>query len=228
MSQFVEAFSLGNAAILSNVCLLPLYPGLIVMLAGRNDAVLAADHRTWPWHRVRPRLLGVAVLAGIVTFMMALGFVLHQLQRSVASVLDWVLPLVYGLVIVLGVTMLAGRNPFARLVTVNAPIVRSPVASSFLYGMFLAPMTLPCTGPIVVSAFVLGGVSGTGALVDQLWYFVAFALGFGWPLVLLPFLAVPLQRRLTRWMARHHREISIGSGVMMLTVAAVGLAAEFA
>ena len=48
----------------------------------------------------------------------------------------------------------------ARLATVNAPIVRSPMASSYLYGMFLAPMTLPCTGPIIVSAFVLGGVSG--------------------------------------------------------------------
>ena len=227
MSQFVEAFTLGNAAILSNVCLLPLYPGLMVMLAGRNDGATPAERRAPPWRRLGPRLLGVAVLAGIITFMIALGFVLHQVQRSVASVLDWVLPVVYGLVVVLGVLMLADRNPFARLATVNAPIVRSPMASSYLYGMFLAPMTLPCTGPIIVSAFVLGGVSGTGALLDQLAYFVAFALGFGWPLVLLPFLAVPLQRRLTRWMAAHHRAISIASGVLMLTIAAVGLRAEF-
>ena len=66
-----------------------------------------------------------------------------------------------------------------------------------------------------------------GALLDQLGYFVAFALGFGWPLVLLPFLAVPVQRRLTRWMARHHRAVSVASGVLMLVVAAVGLSAEF-
>jgi cytochrome c-type biogenesis protein len=167
------------------------------------------------------------VLAGIVTFMVVLGFVLHQVQRSVASVLAWVLPVVYGLVIVLGVAMLAGRNPFTRLTTLNAPIVSSPVGSSYLYGMFLAPMTLPCTGPIVVSAFVLGGVSGTGALLDQLAYFVAFALGFGWPLVVLPFLAVPVQRRATRWLASHHRAVSAASGVVMLVVAALGLSAEF-
>ncbi len=229
MSQFVEAFTLGNAAILSNVCLLPLYPGLMVMLAGRTDVVPAApspDARPGIWQRFGPRLLGLAVLAGIVTFMVALGFVLHQVQRSVADVLDWVLPVVYGLVIVLGVMMLLDRNPFARLTTVNAPIVRSPVGSSYLYGMFLAPMTLPCTGPIVVSAFVLGGVGGTGALIDQLWYFVAFALGFGWPLVLLPFLAVPLQRRLTRWLAQHHRAVSVVSGVVMLIVAAIGIWAD--
>jgi cytochrome c-type biogenesis protein len=223
MSQFLEAFTLGNAAILSNVCLLPLYPGLIVMLAGRNDA---AGELTG-WRRWAPRLLGVSVLAGIITFMVLLGFVLHQVQRSVASILDWLLPVVYGLVIVLGATMLAGRNPFTRLATVNAPIVGGPVGSSYLYGMFLAPMTLPCTGPIIVSAFVLGGVAGTGALFDQLWYFVAFALGFGWPLVVLPFFAVPLQRRMTRWMAQHHRAITAASGVVLLAVAVIGLVAEF-
>jgi cytochrome c-type biogenesis protein len=227
MSQFLEAFTLGNAAILSNVCLLPLYPGLIVMLAGRAAPADAAGGRFGPLRRLAPRLLGVAVLAGIITFMVVLGFVLHQVQRSVASILDWLLPVVYGLVIVLGVALLTGRNPFTRLSTVNAPIVGSAVGSSYLYGMFLAPMTLPCTGPIVVSAFVLGGVSGTGALVDQLGYFVAFALGFGWPLVVLPFFAVPLQRRLTRWMAERHRAISAASGVVMLAVAVVGLVAEF-
>ena len=86
MSQFVEAFTLGNAAILSNVCLLPLYPGLMVMLAGRAQPVDGLP--AGPLQRLTGRMLGVAVLAGIVTFMVVLGFVLHQVQRSVASVLD--------------------------------------------------------------------------------------------------------------------------------------------
>ncbi|NJR12622.1 hypothetical protein HC776_01690 [bacterium] len=34
MNHYVEAFLLGNTAILTNVCLLPLYPGLIAFLAG--------------------------------------------------------------------------------------------------------------------------------------------------------------------------------------------------
>jgi cytochrome c-type biogenesis protein len=229
VSQFIEAFTLGNAAILSNVCLLPLYPGLIVMLAGRatpatTPATTAGDDRPASrWQAIGGRLLGLVVLAGVITFMVVLGFVLHQVQRSVADVLDWVLPIVYGLVIVMAVFMLLDRNPFTRLATVNAPVMRSPLASSYLYGMFLAPMTLPCTGPIVVSAFVLGGVGGTSALLDQLWYFVAFALGFGWPLVVLPFFAVSLQRRATRWLARHHRLVSAVSGVLMLMVAGIGL-----
>ena len=37
MSEYVEAFLLGNAAILGNVCMLPLYPGLFVLLADRAE-----------------------------------------------------------------------------------------------------------------------------------------------------------------------------------------------
>ena len=34
MAHAFEAFSLGAAAILTNACVLPLYPGLIAFLAG--------------------------------------------------------------------------------------------------------------------------------------------------------------------------------------------------
>ena len=213
MSEYVEAFTLGNAAILGNVCLLPLYPGLFVMLANRAGDVRGGRATKW---------LGVLVLAGVVTFMVAIGLVLYQLQRSVADILDWLLPALYAGVLGLGAAMLLGRDPFARLATTQAPVLRSPTASAYLYGMFLAPMTLPCTGPLIVSAFVIGGVSGTGALADALVYFVFFAVGFGWPLVLLPLLAASVQRRATRFLTRHHRAISVLSGVLLITIAVVG------
>ena len=211
MSEYLEAFSLGNAAILGNVCMLPLYPGLVVLFTNSTDR---------PW-RLRP-VMGVFVLAGVITMMVAIGFVFHQLQRSVADVLDWLLPGMYALVLALGIAMLAGRNPFARLGTTPAPILRSPTASAYVYGMLLAPMTLPCTGPLVISAFVLGGVSGTTALADSLLYFVWFALGFGWPLVLLPLLAAPAQRHVTRFLATHHRAISVVSGLLLVGIAVLG------
>jgi cytochrome c-type biogenesis protein len=183
--------------------LLPLYPGLFVMLASRAGDERGGRATKW---------LGVLVLAGAVTFMVVLGFVLFQLQRSVADILVWVLPALYAVVLGLGVAMLIGRDPFARLATAEAPVLRSPSASAYLHGMCLAPMTLPCTGPLIVSAFVIGGVSGTGALADSLLYCVCFALGFGWPLVLLPLLAAPVQQRATRFLSRHHRAISALSG----------------
>jgi cytochrome c-type biogenesis protein len=212
VDDYFEAFSLGNAAILGNVCLLPLYPGLFVLFANRREAGQAGAQR---W-------MGVIVLAGVVASMSAIGLLLYQLQRSVADILDWLLPAMYGLVLTLGVAMLLGRNPFARLRTTEVRILRSSTATAFLYGVLLAPLTLPCTGPIIVSAFVIGGVSGTGALADSLVYFLCFAIGFGWPLAVLPLLAAPAQRSMTRFLTEHHRAVSALSGVMLITIAVLG------
>jgi len=189
VSELFGAFLLGNAAILTNVCLLPLYPGLIAFLAG-NAAGNAEDERSkrlTPW-------LGLMVLLGILSLMVAVGLLLYGLQASFGGLLVWLLPVIYGAVILLGVLMLFGVNPFARFGGVNTPALRNPLASAYLYGVLLGPMTLPCTGPVVVSAFLLGAGSAA-ALTSSLFYFFAFGLGFGWPLVLLPFAALPLQRR---------------------------------
>jgi len=117
--------------------------------------------------------------------------------------------------------MLAGWNPFARLATTEAPVMRSPAASAYIYGMMLGPMTLPCTGPLIVSAFVLGGVSGTAALADSLVYFLCFAIGFGWPLAALPLLATPVQRQITGFLGVHHRAVAVLSGILLIVIVIV-------
>ena len=213
MSEYVEAFALGNAAILGNVCMLPLYPGLFILLADRVEG--GASPRSIRW-------MGVLVLAGVLTAMVAIGGLLYALSRAFSDVLDWLLPVMYGLVAVLGILMLLDRNPLVRLRTTEVPILRSSSATSFAYGFAMAPLTLPCTGPLIISAFVLGGVRGSGALGDGLAYFLFFGLGFGWPLVLLPLLAAPAQQTITRFLTRHHRAITIASGLLLLAVAIIG------
>ncbi|MBK8835402.1 MAG: hypothetical protein IPO29_11315 [Anaerolineae bacterium] len=65
MTFLLEAFVLGNSAILTNVCMLPLYPGLIAFLAGTNAS---GKSRPSVW-------LGVLVLAGVLTTMLLIGAV---------------------------------------------------------------------------------------------------------------------------------------------------------
>ena len=221
MSLYLEAFALGNAAILGNVCLLPLYPGLFALLASRTDGAADDDGRALRW-------LGVVVLAGVITVMVGLAAVLYALDHAFADVVPVVVPVAYGLVIVLGLAMLAGRNPLARIGTGQVPLVRSATGSAFVYGMAMGPMTLPCTGPVILSAFVLGGVRGSGALAEGIAYFVVFGLGFGWPMVVLPLLAGTAQRRVSRWLGRHHRAITVASGALLVAVATWGLWVEFA
>lgn len=218
MGQYVEAFVLGNAAILGNVCLLPLYPGLFALLATRSER---GDGRSLRW-------LGVVVLAGVLTVMVTLAGVLYGLNRAFADIVPYVVPAAYGLVIALGLLMIADRNPLARLGAGQVPLVGSPTGSAFVYGMAMGPMTLPCTGPIILSAFVLGGVSGGGALVEGIVYFLAFGLGFGWPLVVLPLLAGTAQQQVSRFLGRHHRTITVASGALLVAVATWGVWVEFA
>ncbi|HAP77007.1 MAG TPA: hypothetical protein DCR14_13085 [Acidimicrobiaceae bacterium] len=217
MDEYLKAFALGNAAILGNVCMLPLYPGMFVMFA--NQSANARARRVLPF-------LGVLVLAGVLTVMIVLGLVLHLLSTAFSEVLDYALPTIYLVVLVLGVAMLAGKNPFARLATTQAPVLRSPAATSYAYGMALGPMTLPCTGPLILSAFTIGSVAGTGRLIDSLLYFVAFGIGFGWPLVVLPLVATPVQRHATRFLTRHHTAVSVVSGLLLVGIAVVGVWAD--
>lgn len=216
MSELLEAFVLGNGAILTNVCILPLYPGLIAFMAGNAENV--QDERATKW-------LGLLVLLGVLTLMTLVGALLFLFQQSFGAILPLLLPIIYGVVILLGALMLAGRNPFARLSASQAPVLRNPYASAFLYGLLLGPMTLPCAGPLVVSAFLLGAGS-VAQLADSLAYFFAFGLGFGWPLVLLPFIAAPLQKRFTRWMTQNHTLLTRVSGVLLVAIGLLGIYAD--
>ncbi len=104
MSEYVQAFILGNGAILGNVCVLPLYPGLIAFLGGT-----AGDGQP----RRSRAVLGLVVFAGGVTIMVGLGALLFQLNRSFSSIFDWLLPVIFGTVVILGLLMIAGKSPFA-------------------------------------------------------------------------------------------------------------------
>ncbi|MDQ3226564.1 MAG: hypothetical protein M3Q50_08045, partial [Chloroflexota bacterium] len=121
-----------------------------------------------------------------------------------------------------GIAMVIGKNPFARLAAAPTPVLANPYAASFLYGGFLAPMTLPCTGPIILSAFVLG-VGSTAALGESLLYFLVFGLGFGWPLVVLPLVAMPLQRGITRWLAGSAQALGRVAGALLIAIAVFGI-----
>lgn len=213
--QYLEAFLLGNGAILTNVCVLPLYPGLIAFLAG------TAGNSP----RRGQALLGVIVLVGILSIMIGLGLVLYLLNRSFSSILDWLLPVIYGVVLLLGLGMLLGRNPFAGLSMSTGAVKRNPFVSAYTYGLLLGPMTLPCTGPVIISAFVLGAGSAT-SLAEGLLYFIAFGIGFGWPLAALPLVAVPVQRRVTGWLTSHYVWIGRLSGAMLIAIAVFGIWTE--
>jgi cytochrome c-type biogenesis protein len=218
LNELVTAFTLGMGAILTNACMLPLYPGLIAFMASNADNDRARRASVW---------LGALVLAGVLSMMLLIGLALHLLQASFGDLLLTLLPIIYVVVIVLGGLMLFGRNPFARLSTIQSPVLSSPYATAYVYGLLFGPMTLPCTGPIITAAF-LRGAAGADVLAAELLYFLAFGLGFGFPLLLLPLFALPLQRRLVGWLSQNHLLLTRVSGVLLIGIGIYGFLTEIA
>jgi cytochrome c-type biogenesis protein len=194
-------------------CLLPLYPGFL--------AYLAANSRSLEGRR-GTGLLGLFVLAGVLTTMTVVGIVLVAVAIPTSRLLAVATPLIDGLLIVLGVLLVLGRNPFARLPGVNVPVVANPFGRAYVYGVFLGPIALPCAGPFLVS--LLGISLGVSDALGRIGTFLLFGLGFGLPLVALSLLTGLRAQAVVRWVVSRHRAIELIAGVLLIVVATLDLA----
>jgi cytochrome c-type biogenesis protein len=207
MEELVVAFGAGLASAASP-CLLPLYPAFLAYLTSASGGGPGQEGRRLPG------LLGLAVLLGLLTTMVAIGLVVSLVVWPMGRIMVITIPLVDLVLIALGLLLLAGRNPFMRLRTVRVPGTRGPLSQAFVYGMFVGPMALPCAGPFLVAllAISVGALETVGALAT----FLAFGLGFGLPLVLLSLLARARQDAVVGFLARHHRSVEVVSGVLLV------------
>jgi cytochrome c-type biogenesis protein len=203
-----QAFTLGLLSAASP-CLLPLYPGFIAYLA-TNLGTLAGRRLAW--------LLGFVVLAGVLTAMLAVGLALSILAVPVGDVLTVLVPLVDGLLIGLGILLIAGRNPFNRLPGMAVPIVRDPYAQAYLYGLLFGPLALPCAGAFLVAIFAISAdaVDATARVGT----FLIYGLGFGLPLLILSLLAGTRQRQVVGFVTRNHTAIERAAGVLLIGIGA--------
>jgi len=208
MESVITTFGLGLASAASP-CLLPLYPAFLAYLtstAGGAGGGAAA--------RRISAFLGLAVLAGLITSMVLIGLLAVAVAVPTSAVLGYAVPLIDMLLIVLGLLLLAGINPFLRLPVVSAPVAGGPIRRAFIYGAFLGPIALPCAGPFLVATLAIS--VGAAETIGTVATFVVFALGFGLPLVLLSVLARARQDQVVRFLARHHRAIEIVSGGLLV------------
>jgi cytochrome c-type biogenesis protein len=208
MDALVVAFGAGLASAASP-CLLPLYPAFLAYLTGASGVAVGSSEA-----RRISGFLGLAVLLGLLSSMMLVGLVVFLVSVPMGRVLGFAVPVIDVLLIVLGVMLLAGVNPFMRIPTIRVPGARGPLSRAYVYGLFLGPIALPCAGPFLVALLVVsvGAVESVGALAT----FFVFGLGFGLPLVLLSLLARARQDTVVRFLARHHRQIEIISGVLLI------------
>lgn len=215
MDVLATTFFLGIASAASP-CLLPLYPGFIAYLAGTGTEPDTSHSRT-----LIAALLGLAVLGGILTTMVFLGVVLSLLAVPFGDVLKWSIPVSTAVLVVLGLVLLSGRNPFARLAGVRVPIVSNRAGQAYVYGLLVGPVALPCAGPFLLALLAISvGIADAATRVGT---FLVYGLGFGLPLVGIAALGAVRGRRLTRALARHHGPILRVAGAFTIVAAIYGL-----
>jgi cytochrome c-type biogenesis protein len=204
MEVILTSFSLGLLATTSP-CVLPLYPGFLAYLSGNP----ASGRKT-------RYFLGVFVLLGVLTMMLALGGVIALLSVSIGRVLSVVIPFADLLIIGLGVLLVVNINPFKQLPQIQVPGLTHPLANAFVYGLLYGPIALPCSGPLVVGIFAFSLT--TGEVLGKLVVFFWFGLGFGIPLLALSLISGRLQRQITRLFAVHARKVNLIGGILLIGV----------
>lgn len=215
LAGLVGALGLGAAATVTP-CILPLYPAFIAFL---TQGSATAPARAFP-----PLVAALLVWAGVVTGMVSIGAIFALIAQPLGDFNRVVLPIADGLLIGLGMLLLAGRNPFARLPQLSPAIAvgRGPALGAYVYGLAFAPIAVPCSGPFLVSIFAFSLT--VGDVVDQLAFFGVFGIGFGLPLFLIGLLGQLRGRQLAAAMIRWERPLQVILGAALVVVGAWDLA----
>jgi cytochrome c-type biogenesis protein len=204
-------------------CVLPLYPGFLAYVTAPQSVPVAAGgvdpgggvatHR-----RQSPAVAAVLVWLGVVVGMVAIGAVLALLSVSLGVVLRIALPIIDLVLVALGVLLLRGVNPFARLPQPSPRVLggAGPLAGSFAYGLLFAPIALPCSGPFLIGIFVASLTLGDAA--RQLAFFGAFGVGFGLPLFILGVVGQARASDLARAAVRWERPIQVVLGGLLVVI----------
>jgi cytochrome c-type biogenesis protein len=213
METLAATFLLGVGTAASP-CLLPLYPGFIAYVAGMNAGA--------PGRR-DAALLGLAVLAGLLTTMILVGLLISLLAVPFGDVLRWSVPVATAILVLLGLVLLAGRNPFARLAGVRVPVVRNPLGQAYVYGLVVGPVALPCAGPFLVALLAIS--IGLADGLSRVGSFVVYGLGFGLPLVALAAIGAARGQAVSRVITLHHQAVFRAAGALLIATAVYELLA---
>ena len=218
MEVYIGAFWLGVGATVTP-CILPLYPAFLAYLTGglvperAGPGGAAGDGQ-----RIGPAHAALLVWAGVVVGMVAIGAVLAVLAAPLGDFNAAVLPVADVLLIVLGLLLLLGINPFARLPQPSPNALSGNGASigAFGYGLLFAPIAVPCSGPFLVGIFAFSLTVGDA--LARLLFFTAFGVGFGLPLFVLGSLGQVRGHRIARWLVRYERPIQLIVGAVLVVV----------
>jgi cytochrome c biogenesis protein CcdA len=205
----VYAFATGMVATI-NPCGFAMLPAYLSYFLGLDDP--STDRRS-----VVLRAVGISavVTAGFVVVFTIIGVVLSSVALPIERNIPWATIVIGGLLVVLGVAMLAGFQPSVALPKLERGGDSRTLWSMFTFGVSYAIASLSCTLPLFLVAVT--GVFSSESFLQGLGVFVAYGLGMGLVLTALT-VALALARQTLvqrmRGALRHVNRIAGGLLVM--------------
>ncbi len=205
------SFIAGILAPLASPCVLVLYPGYLVFLAG-----------TFP-SPMRLALAGTIITCGVLLSLLAGGIVFSLLLQSAGELFrSAVTTAIYLLLLVLALLLIFGSRPLQALPLPQMIRSASPLTGAFLYGALFGIILLPCNAAALVvllalAATATGFWAGLGA-------FLLYGAGLVVPLLALALLSDARSSAVLGFITTRQTAIRIASGIFMLIIALWNLA----
>jgi cytochrome c-type biogenesis protein len=200
---------------------MPVYTGYVAGGAGSGWSSgvayepLAAPARSSAWRAIGFLLGFLGVFVIVWASVGLVGFALLSTVPLLRQVTG-------GLIVAMGVLMIAGRHPMLAL---PARLARVGAGGPLLLGAGVAVGWTPCIGPTLGAILALAASAPTvGAGLILL---VAYAAGLSIPFLIV-LVALRRFRSVTRWLAGHRRLVDVVTGTLVAGVGILVFSGAFA
>ncbi|MDY6761565.1 MAG: cytochrome c biogenesis protein CcdA [Candidatus Nanohaloarchaea archaeon] len=208
LADLGTAFVLGLLTPLTAACVLPLYPGFLTYITEQLDADAG---------RTAYAAAGIAVAAGVVSFMVGIGIVFTTiLQVSLTSVVEVVSPAAFALLGLVSIGLIADVQLDRYLPQVTSPSLGGPLRNAFSFGLFFGAIVLPCNPGFIAAFFIRSAVIENP--VTNILGFIFFGAGIGAPLLAFSLVSMQWSSTIIAVLTRHRTRINRTAGVIMLAV----------
>lgn len=215
--NFWLSFLAGLSAPIFAVCVLPLYPGFLSLLASRASQTSSSNSSSSEPSKISIIKLGFVVTFGVIISMFIFGLVFtFILQESLTRAIGIISPIAFGLLALISIFMIFNFDIGKLFPRFNAPIKKSPLLSAFIFGLFFGAIVLPCNPASLVVLFAI--TTSTTSFVNNLINFLLFGVGMGMPLLVFSFISAQKSTLVIGWLSSHKRSINLIAGLIMLGI----------
>tara|TARA_Y100000034_G_scaffold135553_1_gene207969 strand:+ start:1232 stop:1906 length:675 start_codon:yes stop_codon:yes gene_type:complete len=201
------SFLAGLFAPLAAVCVLPLYPGFLSYLAGQ---VKGSEKRNMI-------VLGLIVTLGIIVSMSLFGLIFTKIfQSSLTKAIGIISPIAFGILLIISLFLIFNFDFSKILPKYNAPVLKNPYFTSFVFGFFFGAIVLPCNPASLIVLFALS--TSTLSFLGNFLNFIVFGLGMAAPLLLFTIISSAKSHQVIEWLGKHKKKINLVAGLIMLVI----------